>query len=235
MGATFSVIVPVLGEAALINRLVDHVRTVGYGRNVEIVVVDGHPAATTLAALDRPGVTALAAPTGRARQMNAGAARSTGEVLVFLHADCSLPARAFEAMERVLARGSRAGAFDLGIRSGRFSLRLIARAASLRSRITRVPYGDQALFMERRVFEALGGYADIPILEDVDLMVRARRAGVRVGFAQGRCTASPRRWEAEGVWRRTFANWSIIARYLLGASPERLARAHAPGFKEESQ
>jgi len=235
MGATFSVIVPVLGEAALINRLVDHVRTVGYGRNVEIVVVDGHPAATTLAALDRPGVTALAAPTGRARQMNAGAARSTGEVLVFLHADCSLPARAFESMERVLARGRRVGAFDLGIRSGRLSLRLIARAASLRSRLTRVPYGDQALFMERRVFEALGGYADIPILEDVDLMVRARRAGVRVGFARGRCTASPRRWEAEGVWRRTFANWSIIARYLLGASPERLARAHAPGFKEESQ
>ncbi|GFK93963.1 hypothetical protein NNJEOMEG_01801 [Fundidesulfovibrio magnetotacticus] len=234
MSPSYSVIVPVLGEAARINRLVDHVRAVGYGLPVEIVVVDGRPGADTLAALDRPGVTALCAPRGRARQMNAGAAVAGGDVLVFLHADCALPVGAFAAMERVLASGRRVGAFGLAIRSTRWSLKLVALAATLRSRITGVPYGDQAIFMERAVFHALGGYADIPILEDVDLLARARRAGMRAGFARGRCTASPRRWEADGVWRRTFANWGIMARYLLGASPERLARDYPPLTEEDT-
>jgi rSAM/selenodomain-associated transferase 2 len=233
MTPTFSVIVPVLGEEHLVNRVVDHIRTVGYGRQVEILIADGHPERSTLAALTRPGVLAVPAPRGRARQMNAGARKATGEILVFLHADSTLPAGAFEAMERVLADGKRVGgAFDLAIRSRRWSLRLVARAASLRSRLSRVPYGDQAIFLTSRVFRELGGYADIPILEEVDLMRRLRRAGLRIGFAKGRTVTSPRRWEAEGVWRRTFTNWAIILLYLFGVSPERLTRLHktrAPG------
>jgi rSAM/selenodomain-associated transferase 2 len=224
MSPSFSVIVPALGEEARINRLVDHVRTLGYGRSLEILVADGHPERTTLAALDRPGVVPVPAPLGRARQMNRAAREATGDVLVFLHADCALPPRAFEAMEAALGDGvNAAGAFDLAIRSDMPSLALIARAASIRSRLTRTPYGDQAIFITRAAFEALGGYADLPILEDVDLMRRLRRAGMRLGFAKGRATVSPRRWEAEGVWRRTFANWTIIALYLLGVTPHRLA------------
>jgi len=227
MSFSYSVIVPVLGEEARVNALVDHIRTVGYGRGVEILVADGHPQRSTLAALDRPGVLAVPAPRGRARQMNAAARHAGGDVLVFLHADCALPGGAFEAMDRVLADGTRqAGAFDLGIRSSRWSLRLIARAASLRSRLTLAPYGDQAQFFTRAAFTALGGFADMPILEDVDIMVRARRAGLRIGFAKGRTLASPRRWEAEGVWRRTLLNWYIIILYTLGVPPERLAPLH---------
>lgn len=227
MFPSFSVIVPVLGEEDLVNRVVDHIRTVGYGRRVEILVADGHPQRTTLAALDRPGVLAVPAPRGRARQMNAAARKASGDVLVFLHADSTLPAGAFEAMEAVLADGVRvAGAFDLGIRSSRFSLRLIAWVATLRSRLTRTPYGDQAVFITRPAFQALGGYADLPVLEDVDLMRRLRRAGMRIGFAKGRAVTSPRRWEAEGVWRRTFINWAIIILYILGVPPERLAPLH---------
>jgi rSAM/selenodomain-associated transferase 2 len=233
MPPTFSVIVPVLGEEELVNRQVDHIRTVGYGRQVQILIADGHPERSTLAALARPGVLAVPAPRGRARQMNAGARQASGDVLVFLHADSSLPAGAFEAMEHVLADGRRVGgAFDLGIRSRWWSLRLIARVASLRSRLSRVPYGDQAIFLTRRAFQALGGYADMPILEEVDLMRRLRRAGLRIGFAKGRSVTSPRRWEAEGVWRRTFTNWAIILLFLLGVPPERLTRLHkarAPG------
>ena len=234
MAPTFSVIVPVLGEEHLVNRVVDHIRTVGYGRQVEILIADGHPERSTLAALTRPGVLAVPAPRGRARQMNAGARKATGEILVFLHADSTLPAGAFEAMERVLADGKRVGgAFDLAIRSRRWSLRLVARAASLRSRLSRVPYGDQAIFLTSRVFRELGGYADIPILEEVDLMRRLRRAGLRIGFAKGRAVTSPRRWEAEGVWRRTFINWAIIVLYLLGFPPEGLTRLHKTRGPEE--
>ncbi len=222
MPLSFSVIVPVLGEEALVNRLVDHVRTVGYGRNVEIVIADGHPERTTLAALSRPNVKAVPAPRGRARQMNAGARQATGEVLLFLHADCALPAGAFEAMERTLAQGRHAGAFDLAIRSDSVSLRLVAAVATLRSRLTRTPYGDQGIFVTRKAFDAVGGFADLPILEDVDFIRRLRRAGARPGFAKGRVTTLPRRWEADGVWRRTLANWAIIALYLLGAPPGKL-------------
>jgi rSAM/selenodomain-associated transferase 2 len=227
MAQSFSVIVPVLGEEDLVNRLVDHIRTVGYGRQVEIIIADGHPQRTTLAAIVRPGVLAVPAPRGRARQMNAAARYASGDVLLFLHADSTLPAGAFEAMEHVLEDGDRVGgAFDLGIRSNRFSLKLIAQAASLRSRLTRIPYGDQAIFLTRRAFETLGGYADMPVLEEVDLMLRLRRVGMRIGFARGRAVTSPRRWESEGIWRRTFTNWAIIVLYHLGVPAERLAPLH---------
>ncbi|MBI4805997.1 MAG: TIGR04283 family arsenosugar biosynthesis glycosyltransferase [Desulfovibrio sp.] len=227
MTPSFSVIVPVLGEEDLVNRLVDHIRTVGYGRQVEIIIADGHPQRSTLAAIARPGVLAVPAPRGRARQMNAAARYASGDILVFLHADSTLPAGAFEAMEQVLEGADNVGgAFDLGIRSNRFSLKLIAQMASFRSRLTRVPYGDQAIFLTRRVFETLGGYTDMPVLEEVDLMLRLRRAGMRIGFARGRAVTSPRRWEAEGVWRRTFTNWAIIVLYHLGVPAERLAPLH---------
>jgi rSAM/selenodomain-associated transferase 2 len=226
---SYSVIVPVLGEETRVNALVDHIRTVGYGRRLEILIADGHPQRTTLAALERPGVLAVPAPRGRASQMNAAARHATGDVLLFLHADCALSAGAFQAIDTVLADGAhQAGAFDLGIRSRSWSLRLIARAASLRSRLTRTPYGDQAQFFCRDAFAALRGFADMPILEDVDIMRRARRAGLGIGFAKGRTLASPRRWEAEGVWKRTFLNWLIIILYLLGVAPERLAPLHRP-------
>ncbi len=229
MQHSFSVIIPVIHEEAGINALVDHLRALGYGFTLEILVADGHPGRTTLAALDRPGVVKVPAPHGRAMQMNAAAALSTGQVLVFLHADTTLPAGAFQAMESVLANGRLVGgAFGLGIRSARWSLGLIARAASLRSRLTRVPYGDQAIFIIRPAFAALGGYRDLPILEDIDLMRRLRRAGLTIGFAKGRTLTSPRRWEADGVLRRTLRNWLIIFLYLLGASPERLATMHPP-------
>lgn len=229
MGQTFSVIVPALGEGALIDSLVDRVRAVAHGRPVEILVVDGHPGRTTLAALTRPGVTGLHAPQGRARQMNAGARAAHGDVLVFLHADSELPDHAFEAMEAVLTDGSRVGgAFDLGIGSPSRPLALIALAATLRSRLTRIPYGDQAIFLLRKTFETLNGFADIPILEDVDLMLRLRRANFAIGFAKGRCLTSARRWGAEGIWRRTLLNQAIMLLYFLGMPPRRLSGLHKP-------
>lgn len=221
-------IVPVLDEADRVNALVDHIRTVGYGRDLEILVADGHVARTTLAALDRPGVTRVASGPGRARQMNAAAKLARGDALVFLHADTKLPVGAFQAMDAVLDRGLVGGAFDLDIASPRFPYPLIARIASLRSRLTGIPYGDQAIFLDAGVFQALNGYRDLPLLEDVDLLRRLRRAGLRIGFAQGRAVTSPRRYEAEGPWRVILKHQAIMALYLLGVSPERLAGLRRP-------
>lgn len=229
MQHSFSVIIPALGEEESINPLVDHLRALGYGWSLEILVADGHPGRTTLAALDRQGVIKVPASRGRALQMNAAAGLATGQVLLFLHADTTLPVGAFQAIEDVLADGKTVGgAFALGIRSRRPSLALIARVASLRSRITRVPYGDQAIFVTRQAFSALGGYRNLPILEEVDLMRRLKLAGMAIGFARGRALTSPRRWEAEGALKRTLCNWTIMLLYLLGVSPERLAVMHPP-------
>jgi len=232
MSTTVSVIVPVLDEGERINALVDHLRVLGYGRQLEILVADGHPEATTLAALDRPGVLRLSAPPGRALQMNAAARQARGDILVFLHADCRLPQEAFGEMERLLGDDRLAGgAFALAIDAPGWQFSLIARMANFRTRLTRLPYGDQAVFLRREAFHALGGFSDLPLLEDVDLVLRLRRAGMRLSLSPLAVTASARRWLDEGVWRRTLTNWAIMALYTLGVPPARLVplyRTHRP-------
>ena len=228
---SFSVVTPVLGEAEGVNALVDHVRTVGYGLGVELVLVDGDPAGSTLAALARDGVTTLTAPRGRARQLNAGAVAASGDYLLFLHADTRLPAGAFADAAEALSAGAAAGAFSLAIRSKNPWLRLIAAGATLRSRLLSLPYGDQAQFLRRDLFCALGGFPDIPIMEDVALMRAVSRAGGRIAVLPRRVTTSARRWEAEGILRTTARNLALLTLYGLGMPPDRLAR-HYPAMPE---
>ncbi|WP_147822144.1 TIGR04283 family arsenosugar biosynthesis glycosyltransferase [Salidesulfovibrio onnuriiensis] len=223
-----SVIVPVWNEQRGINSLVRHVRELARGLDVEILVADGHPDATTLAALDEPAVIRVRAPQGRAVQMNAGAAGATGDILLFLHADTRLPGDAFRKVAGAVALGFRAGAFDLAIDSGHPWLWLVARVASLRSRLERLPYGDQAHFFDAGYFRELGGYAEIPIMEDVELFRRVRRAGERIRILPDRAVTSARRWEKEGMLQRTLANWWLRLRYALGADPEDLAGRYRP-------
>ncbi|EFL49277.1 glycosyl transferase family 2 [Solidesulfovibrio fructosivorans JJ]] len=224
----FSVVTPVLGEARRINALVDHVRTVGYGLSVEIIMVDGDPAGSTLTALDREGVLALTAPRGRARQLNAGAGAASGEHLLFLHADTRLPARAFEDAAKALDAGAALGAFSLAIRSKNPWLRLVAAGATLRSKWFDLPYGDQAQFLRRDLFFALGGFPDIPIMEDVALVRAVRRAGGKIAVLPSRASTSARRWEAEGTFRTTARNLALLTLYSLGVPPGRFARHYPP-------
>ncbi|MYL82522.1 glycosyltransferase [Desulfovibrio aerotolerans] len=224
----FSVVVPVLGEAGRINALVDNVRTAGYGLPLEIIVVDGDPAGTTIRAIDRPGVTGLTAPPGRGRQQNAGAAAASGEALLFLHADTRLPAGAFQAAAALLEDRAELGAFSLAIRASQPLLRLIAAGATWRSRFFSLPYGDQALFMRRDLFEALGGFADIPVMEDVELVRALRRAGGRVAILPSCVVTSARRWQAGGILRTTLRNLLLLLLFSLGVSPARLARHYPP-------
>lgn len=221
----FSIIIPVLNETGTINGLIARFKDLQGGEAVEIIVVDGSPEGNTLKVIDDDHIRCLSSAPGRARQMNAGAAAATGEILIFLHADTWPPVEALPLIDGVMAQpGLVGGAFDLGIRSHRLIFKVIAATASLRSRLTRIPYGDQAIFIRRTHFHALGGYPDIPLMEDVALMQKIKKSGGRIHLFPNRVSTSPRRWEKEGVLRATLRNWILLGAYYLGASPEKLAR-----------
>lgn len=226
---TVSVIIPVLHEQAVINAAIAHLRAIGSDEMEEIVVVDGDPDADTLKGIEDGGVRRLAAGAGRGVQMNAGAAVAQGDILLFLHADTRLPARAFRMIAGCL-EGERfvGGAFDLGIGSAGLAFRVIEKVATLRSRLTRIPYGDQAIFVKRDYFRRIGGYGEMPLMEDVDLMRRIKREGRAIFIIPEKVSTSGRRWSREGVVRCTVRNWTIMLLYLAGFSPERLARRYPP-------
>ena len=227
---TFSFIIPVLNEADVINSLVGHVRSLERAGEEEVIVVDGGPFGDTIKAIADKGVRRLSSERGRARQMNEGAAAARGRYLIFLHADTRLPREALVLIEEAMTAGDIAGgAFDLRIDSSRLSLRLISRIASLRSRSTRIPYGDQAIFIRKEAFDRIGGYPLVPLMEDVALMRKLKKAGDRICIIPEPVTTSPRRWEAEGIVYATLRNWFLIGAFLLGASPERLARYYRHG------
>lgn len=220
-----SVVIPVLNEARSINALIAHVRSLAPVDAVEIVVVDGDRAGSTLRAIGHPLVVTAIAEAGRASQMNHGAALATGGVLLFLHADTFLPRNAFalirEAMED---RRCCAGCFDLGIDSDRKVFRITEHYVALRTRITRIPFGDQAVFMRKDDFERIGGYRCIPIMEDVELMGRIRKRGGKLRIVPGKVRTSARRWEQDGIVLGTLRNWALQLLYVAGVPPERLAR-----------
>lgn len=227
-----SVIAPMLHEEEHIRPVVEHVLSLPSPGPVELIVVDGDPEGSTLQALDRDDVIGLKASGGRAGQMNAGASAAGGDALVFLHADTRLPERALHLAHEALAAGHVGGAFDLSFDSRDPRLALIAAAGRLRSRLTRCPFGDQAQFFSRAYFLEIGGFAEIPLMEDVEIMRRIKRRGDRIRIFGDRAVTSARRYESEGVWRRAFRNWSLQIAYLAGANPEKLAGKYLSGLKE---
>jgi uncharacterized protein len=223
----FSVIIPVLNEGDEINGLMDHLQTdIGSGGySLEIIVVDGSPIGDTIKLINTGAtVTTLMSPRGRARQMNAGARVAGGDILIFLHADTVLPKDALAGINEVMEKKSHVGgAFDLSYRSHKRSVRLIASMASIRSRLTRIPYGDQAIFIRKDYFDEIGGYSEIPFLEDVELMRRIKKRGDRIHILRQSVLASPRRLEKEGLIRCTLRNRIVTALYFMGMAPEKLA------------
>jgi rSAM/selenodomain-associated transferase 2 len=226
----FSFILPVLNEAAIINATLDHLSALEESERCEWIVVDGSPDGSTIKAVAGRDALCMTSPRGRARQMNAGAAAAKGEILIFLHADTRLPQNALDLIGRTMNRqGLIGGAFDLCIGSQRRMLKIIARIASLRSRLTRIPYGDQAIFIRRDYFDRVGRYPEIPLMEDVELMRRIKKAGGRIGFIPEPVITSARRWEEEGILYGTLRNWLLVSAYLLGASPEKLVKYYRSG------
>lgn len=222
-----SIIIPVYSEENTINATLNHVRSMACGESVEIIVADGGPGHATLKAIRDEDVVKVECPPGRGGQMNAGAALAGGEALLFLHADTRLPADAVRIVRETLDR-TVAGAFTLGIDSSRISLKLVACFANWRTRLERVPYGDQAQFIRADLFRSMGGFADIPIMEDVELFRRIRMDGLSITIVKDRVRTSPRRWETEGIWQRTLKNWWLRIRYRFGVSPFKLAGHYRP-------
>jgi len=222
---TISVIIPVLNESRGINDLIAHIRSQAPVDTVEIIVVDGDPAGSTIKAVSQPDIVRAIAGAGRSIQMNCGAAHATSDVLLFLHADTFLPQNAFTRIRKAFEDAEYvAGCFDLGIRSDRRIFRITERYVALRTRVTRIPFGDQAIFIRRDYFERIGGYREIPIMEDVELMRRIRGRGDIVCIIPEKVSTSARRWEQEGVLFTTLRNWMLQAMYCCGVRPERLAR-----------
>lgn len=229
----FSIIVPALHEPDRINLLVDRFNSLECSQGREIVVVDGSPEADTIEAIQCEKVIKMRSAKGRGKQMNMGASVATGEILIFLHADTQLPAGALRKIASIIQRDKCVGgAFELGIKSEKFSHRSWARLASIRCRLTRIPYGDQAIFIRRDYFMRIGGYRDIPLMEDVELMRRIKRLGDKICILPDRAMTSARRWEEEGFLYVVLRNTTLFTLYVLGISPEKLAPFYKSEYKE---
>lgn len=214
-----------MNEAPLIDSIIHHICGLERAEETEIVVVDGDPEGGTLRAISRNNVKKIKSPRGRGKQMNEGAKVAGGNTLLFMHADTELPTNSLQLIEAAM-RDKRyvAGAFDLGIRSKSYLFRIIEVAVSLRSRATKIPFGDQAIFIRKDYFHKIGGYKDIPIMEDVEIMERIKKRGDKILIIPQRVLTSSRRWEKEGVLYCTLRNWLLQIFYLLGVSPHKLSR-----------
>jgi rSAM/selenodomain-associated transferase 2 len=230
----FSIIVPAFHEGENINALIEGLNRLDSEKNSEIVIVDGAQEMDTLGAIDRNHVVKISSEQGRAKQMNAGASIARGEILIFLHADTNLPSDALKKIRLLLERKEYVGgAFELGIKSDRLIFKVIGRLSSWRSRLNRIPFGDQAIFIRREYFNRMGGYKEIPLMEDVDLMRRIKKSGNKIWIFDERVMTSPRRWEKEGVIYCTVRNWTLQALYLIGISPHKLATFYKSGYRRE--
>ena len=223
-----SVIVPVLDEAETLARSLHPLQSVR-GRDVEVIVVDGGSRDGTPRAAHHLSDRVLDAPRGRARQMNAGAEIARGRVLLFLHVDTRLP-RGWVAMVRdaLETRGREWGRFDVRLDGAHPMLRIVERAMNLRSRLSGIATGDQAIFVARATFEAVGGFPDIALMEDVALS-RTLRARSRPACLRAAAVTSSRRWERNGIARTIVLMWRLRLRYALGADPDELARLYQGG------
>lgn len=226
-----SIIIPALHEGEQIKEVLSSLGVAAEGIPYEVIIVDGDPSGSTIRCVDDSSVVKFTAKQGRASQMNAGAGRASGDILLFLHADTHLPQNAFSKIVAALADGRFiGGAFDLGIKNHRWIFRVIGRAASWKHRLTRVPYGDQAIFMLRDYFEEMGGYSEIPLMEDVELMKSVKRGGGLIIILPQTVMTSSRKWEKDGVVYTIARNWMIQALYLLGVPATRLVRYYYKGW-----
>jgi rSAM/selenodomain-associated transferase 2 len=212
---TFSVIIPVLNESAIINQTVEQVCRLGSGFDLEVIVVDGDMEGKTIREIRKEEVIKCVSPKGRGRQMNKGASLAHGDILLFLHTDTELPGDAFAAISSTIDKTQCiAGSFDLGIKSERPVFRLIEQIVHVRTRI----------FVKREVFNNMNGYREVPLMEDVDLMKRIKKSGGGICIVRQKVKTSARRWEREGVVYCTLRNRMLISLYHLGVDPEKLVK-----------
>ncbi len=238
---TISIIIPTLNEAKNIQLTL---ATINTATDIEVIVVDGGSEDDTVAITkqyckqnagdgDIKSIKIISGYRGRALQMNAGAAAATGEILLFLHADTRLPAE-FDVMVRKIfsAPISKskivAGAFTLKIDAKGMGLRLVEWGVKLRSHLWQMPYGDQAIFLKKQTFEEIGGFPELPIMEDFELIGRLKSLG-KITIVPVPVVTSARRWLQKGIFQTTLINQIVIIAYFLGVSPQRLRSLYRQG------
>ena len=220
-----SIILPVLNEGERIAAALDRLRDLR-ALGVEVIVVDGGSRDATVQRARMRADHVISAPRGRAPQMNAGAAKASGDVLLFLHADTRLPDDADHLVLDGLARSERAwGRFDVRIEGTHPLLSMIAGTMNIRSRITGIATGDQAIFARRTGFDAVGGFPTIPLMEDIALSQRLKRISRPLCLRECVIT-SGRRWEANGVLPTILLMWRLRLAFFFGADPKQLARRY---------
>ena len=223
-----SVVVPVLDESETLAQALLPLQPVR-GRDVEVIVVDGGSRDGTRCVAHPLCDRVLDAPRGRARQMNAGAAAASGRVLLFLHADTRLPSGWVPMVRDALGNcGREWGRFDVRLDGAHPMLRIVEHAMNLRSRLSGIATGDQAIFVTRNAFRQAGGFPDIVLMEDVALS-RALRMRSRPACLHASVITSSRRWERNGIARTIVLMWRLRIEYALGADPDKLARRYHGG------
>lgn len=235
MNRNISIIMPVLNEGGIINSLITHLKQIDNGLIRDIIIVDADPGGSTLSMVNDKSILKLHSSVGRSVQMNIGAKAAFGDILLFLHADTRLPYNALRRVDYIINEsGYSGGAFSLGIDNKSYKYRIIESTASIRSRLTRIPFGDQAIFIKKDVFHEIGMFSEIPIMEDVELMKRLKRSGHRISILQDKVSTSARRWEKNGVLVNTIRNWKVQILYIFGVNPEILARYYYSPRKRRS-
>jgi rSAM/selenodomain-associated transferase 2 len=220
-----SIVIPNKNDTAAVARLLGQLPAADPAMEVIVCSTGASDAAFDALRRARPDVHWLEEQPGRARQLNAGAARATGEWLWFVHADSTLPEGWRQMFRSLTDARVVGGSFAFALDAPAWQARVIERGVAFRVRWFALPYGDQGLFVRRTVFEQLGGFAAIPLMEDVDFVRRLRRRGP-LRHLDLKLVTSARRWQRDGWFRRSAGNLMILGMYLLGVSPERLARRY---------
>ena len=217
-----SVIMPVYHEETIIEK---YLANFPYQDNLEVLVIDGGSQDRTVALAQKfPVKVELSPEKGRARQMNFGASQAQGNILLFLHLDCQLPPNFIPEIEQILQDPQTiAGAFRFQVDAPHRSFRWLEKLVNWRSQFLGLPYGDQGLFIYREKFQAIGGFQNLPIMEDYELVQRLKKHG-KLSIAPSAVITSGRRWQTLGLWKTTWINQMIILGYYLKISPDKLAR-----------
>jgi len=217
------VVVPLLNEAMALPQLLQDLRQCDAD---ELVLVDGGSGDTSQEILQQSGLRWLSSKRGRGAQMNAGARMIKSEIILFLHADTAISSSHIKALRELAAKPDHMGGrFDVRLSGTHPLLRVIEWFINLRSRLSRISTGDQAMFVRRDAFKAMGGFAELPLMEDIEFSYRLKRQGKVVCLRQKVCTSS-RRWERHGIMRTMFLMWRLRLFYWLGMPAERLARMY---------
>ncbi len=234
MKKRLSIIIPVYRETTFISATIHSILDLKIPIPFEIIVSDGESTHSTLSLLKedktiscRHPVKLISSPLGRGSQLNAGAKAAEGDLFFFLHADTRMDQKGVDLM--ITAWQDHVdplfcGAFDLHIDSEKKVFRMIEKIASLRSRFTKIPYGDQGIFMSRQLFEKINGFPDIPIMEDVGIMSKVKSVSITPIFLSHTIVTSARRWKNQGILYTTVKNWILLCLYLLGIPPRVLTK-----------